>query len=202
MLLYRPTISVLGFMCGMSAAATAPAWAFLGGACGPGAGDCCSANGTPGCDCIACCECICECDPFCCDSSWDSVCAGDGVDGFCGASNPNSSCVPECAACFGGSCPSRPVCGDRTCDPSEDSCSCLQDCPGACCGDGACQGSETACDCSQDCPGPCCGDGACESGENCASCPADCGSTADLNGDGIVGPLDLAMLLAAWGPCE
>ena len=25
---------------------------------------------------------------------------------------------------------------------------------------------------------------------------------ADLNGDGVVGPADLAMLLASWGPCE
>ena len=26
--------------------------------------------------------------------------------------------------------------------------------------------------------------------------------TADLNGDDVVGPADLAMLLAAWGPCD
>ncbi len=47
MLLYRPTISVLGFMCGMFVAATAPAWAFLGGACGPSAGDCCWQTARP-----------------------------------------------------------------------------------------------------------------------------------------------------------
>ena len=29
-----------------------------------------------------------------------------------------------------------------------------------------------------------------------ASCPA------DLNGDGVVGPVDLATLLGSWGPCE
>ncbi|MCH7700217.1 MAG: hypothetical protein IID37_00900 [Planctomycetes bacterium] len=45
--------------------------------CGEGNGDCCAegGNGTPGCDDEACCEAICAADPFCCDTSWDGICA-------------------------------------------------------------------------------------------------------------------------------
>ncbi len=52
-----------------------------GGACkggfcgGPGAGDCCIANGSPACDDSSCCELVCSIDPFCCDIEWDATCA-------------------------------------------------------------------------------------------------------------------------------
>ena len=69
--------------------------------------DCCepTLDVTPGCNNSACCECICACDPFCCDLNpipgafWDFNCAGCGIDGSCGASNPNSGCADVCAAC-------------------------------------------------------------------------------------------------------
>lgn len=38
-------------------------------------GDCCVANGTPGCDNPACCESVCKVDAFCCDAQWDQLCA-------------------------------------------------------------------------------------------------------------------------------
>lgn len=41
------------------------------------------ANGTPGCDCQACQDIVCAADPFCCDTSWDSICAGAAAD-LCG----------------------------------------------------------------------------------------------------------------------
>lgn len=44
---------------------------------GAGAGDCVVANGTPGCNNSACCEAVCIGDPFCCNTEWDSLCAGD-----------------------------------------------------------------------------------------------------------------------------
>ena len=48
----------------------------LCGLCGdPGAGDCCVANLTPGCDDAECCRIVCEVDPVCCASGWDGVCA-------------------------------------------------------------------------------------------------------------------------------
>ena len=45
-------------------------------ACGiKAAGDCCIDNGTPFCDDEACCEAVCAVDAFCCDTSWDGICA-------------------------------------------------------------------------------------------------------------------------------
>jgi hypothetical protein len=38
-------------------------------------GDCCEANGTPGCDNGSCCADICTADPFCCATTWDQICA-------------------------------------------------------------------------------------------------------------------------------
>ncbi|MFQ5414815.1 MAG: M12 family metallo-peptidase, partial [Phycisphaerae bacterium] len=65
--------------------------------CTPSAGDCCTANGTPGCNDSACCDAICAFDPFCCDTSWDSICANEAaVNGSCpcGAGGPaNDNCA-------------------------------------------------------------------------------------------------------------
>ncbi len=48
------------------------------GNCGdPRAGDCCAANGTPGCSDADCCRIICGADPFCCQFAWDELCAAD-----------------------------------------------------------------------------------------------------------------------------
>lgn len=47
--------------------------------CGPGAGDCCSADFTPGCASLACCALVCYLDPFCCDTTWDRICADEAV---------------------------------------------------------------------------------------------------------------------------
>jgi len=94
-------------------------------ACGPDAGDCCAANGSPGCDNADCCACICDCDPFCCDTEWDAFCAGEGFVGNCGASNPDSPCTEQCADCVdggggGGSdcCEANgtPGCDDQACE--------------------------------------------------------------------------------------
>ena len=44
--------------------------------CGPGAGDCYAANGTPGCEDVTCCSLVCDADAYCCEIEWDSICAG------------------------------------------------------------------------------------------------------------------------------
>ena len=54
--------------------------------CNAGAGDCCSSNGSPGCDEPDCCNAICDADPFCCDVTWDGICA--------------AAAELECEACF------------------------------------------------------------------------------------------------------
>ena len=53
---------------------------------------------------------ICAADPFCCEQSWDSICAGE-AESICGKD-----------------CPS--FCGDFVCDPDEDAASCPNDCGG------------------------------------------------------------------------
>ena len=68
----------------------------------PGAGDCCAANGSPGCSNETCCNIICACDPFCCDTTWDEFCAGQGFGGsgcgaellcgLCGGGGTNNTC--------------------------------------------------------------------------------------------------------------
>lgn len=59
-------------------------------ACGPGAGACNEANGTPGCDHVECCNIVCDLDPFCCDVEWDEFCAGPN-ENF-----PGASCAESC----------------------------------------------------------------------------------------------------------
>ena len=43
--------------------------------CGPGSGSCWEPNGTPGCGPTGCCATVCTVDPFCCDNTWDQLCA-------------------------------------------------------------------------------------------------------------------------------
>ncbi len=38
--------------------------------------DCCFSNGSPGCDDQACETAVCATDPFCCNITWDTICAG------------------------------------------------------------------------------------------------------------------------------
>jgi hypothetical protein len=59
----------------------------------PGTGDCCADNGTPGCSDDTCCQTICACDPYCCDTEWDEFCSGNGFMGSgCGAALLCASC--------------------------------------------------------------------------------------------------------------
>lgn len=82
--------------------------------------------------------------------------------------------------------PPGDVCGDGVCGETEDSLSCLVDCPtsepapsgGDVCGDKICGGTETPETCSVDCSsggsGDVCGNTVCELSETIFSCPADC----------------------------
>ncbi len=68
------------------------------GACAPGAGDCFTDTGSPGCDdscgglpCLGCCELICAGDDFCCAVQWDEVCADHAT----GVTSPPGPCGVE-----------------------------------------------------------------------------------------------------------
>lgn len=58
-----------------------------GGTGGPGEGDCCEDNNSPGCEDADVQECVCGMDAFCCDTEWDNTCAGiadNSCDADCG----------------------------------------------------------------------------------------------------------------------
>ena len=77
------------------------------GAC-PGSGACCdlSGNGTPGCECSACCAVVCKERPSCCDTLWDQICAiiallrpvcrcDDPISDDCNSNDVPDECEPE-----------------------------------------------------------------------------------------------------------
>ena len=63
------------------------------GSC-PGAGNCCLANGSPGCDDASCCATVCATAPSCCDTEWGSGCASLALD-LCGELCAGT-CAPDC----------------------------------------------------------------------------------------------------------
>lgn len=83
-------------------------------------GDCFTANGTPGCEDGDCNDLICGIDPFCCDISWDGLCAGQALDlceqeppsydGDCFSPNGTPGC--EDANCSDLICGMDPFCCD------------------------------------------------------------------------------------------
>jgi hypothetical protein len=68
----------------------------------PGAVDCCTGNpsgnpDSPGCVDPTCCDSVCACDSFCCDTDWDEFCAGTGENNNgCGAA---ALCGALCGTC-------------------------------------------------------------------------------------------------------
>lgn len=97
--------------------------ALFGGDC-PGSGSCATSNGTPGCSNAGCCFAICNDDPFCCNSSWDALCASAAAVGCygCGASGSGSCYVangtPACndAQCCTEVCAADPFCCESAWD--------------------------------------------------------------------------------------
>ena len=95
-------------------------------ACDAGDGDCCIANGTPGCVDEPGEDCVCAADPFCCNNQWDALCASEYQN--------------QC----GGSCTGTEVCTNGLDDDGDN----LADCDDPdCFGDVAClpPPDETAC---------------------------------------------------------
>ncbi len=69
----------------------------------PGSGECLFDNGTPGCNDAACCNLVCNEDPFCCNNQWDALCGqlaaqicfggSGGCEPGCGGAKDNVECV-------------------------------------------------------------------------------------------------------------
>ena len=60
----------------------------------PGTGNCFFANGTVGCEDSACCQTVCDLDPFCCNVEWDSLCGRLAAE-LCNGGG--AGCAPACA---------------------------------------------------------------------------------------------------------
>jgi hypothetical protein len=63
------------------------------GACTPNAGDCYVSNGSPGCEKPECCSTVCQDDTFCCDQTWDTLCANLAWD-LCPPANDDCGAAP------------------------------------------------------------------------------------------------------------
>ena len=95
--------------------------------CGATGGDCCVAHELPGCDDPPCEAAVCGADPFCCESSWDGLCAEAALElcgDLCGPA-PSDCCVapselPGCIdpACAATVCAVDPFCCDVSWDPT------------------------------------------------------------------------------------
>jgi len=145
--------------------------------------------GCGGCDCE---DCVCAIDSYCCDTMWDSICAG-----ICGDDCDGCPCAPDCLfkecggdGCDGscGECPEGQACdmAGLCCDPQ---------CEGKDCGPDGCDGECGTCDegflceegvcteCIPDCEGKECGPDGC--GGECGACPVDesCGPDGLCLGD-------------------
>lgn len=142
--------------------------------------DCCGCvTGPPGCDNPVCTALICDVDPFCCNTSWDSLCCsyvikvcGEDCDGSGGGSGSNCCCengLPGGIGC------DDPACQDAVCAADPFCCETQWDT--LCC--------EAA---AQLCPDLC---------ENGGS--GDLRVRGDLNNDGAVDGADLGLLLSNWG---
>lgn len=95
----------------------------------PGTGACCDETGTntAGCDDQSCCQLVCMCDPYCCDTEWDANCAAAGWAGApgCGAGILCTDLCDICSGESGGDCCtstpgmqacSEPACCEAVCD--------------------------------------------------------------------------------------
>ncbi len=80
--------------------------------------DCCFASGVPGCDDPTCQATVCAADPFCCDTSWDSICADEAVlhcPQLCGFNSGLVECEPFCLNIVDGPFGPRPVAQECDC---------------------------------------------------------------------------------------
>ena len=88
-----------------------PASGGVAGGC-PGAGDCCTENGTPGCEDVLCCQAVCDLDSFCCNVVWDNVCADEAQNvcpDLCGGGASNCCFAHPFPGC------DDPVCEEAVC---------------------------------------------------------------------------------------
>lgn len=162
--------------------------------CGnPSGGGCLAVHTSPFCSDAACCLQVCDVDPFCCASGWDTVCVTESL----------TACVNTCGGSLSGSCcvaHANPFCDDAVCCGTV----CVAD--SYCCTvrwDSICanRAATTCQSCAPPCPTDFNSNGVTDAADLSILLSGWSGSGADLNGNGNVDAADLAILLSAWGPC-
>jgi hypothetical protein len=81
---------------------------------GGGGSDCCTPHATPGCDDPECEALICGADPFCCNTQWDGICAGN-AQAQCAVCAGGGTCPPSANDCCAPSPDGTPGCNDPAC---------------------------------------------------------------------------------------
>lgn len=163
-------------------------------------GDCCLANGTPGCGDEECNDIVCGLDPTCCSDTWDTVCAAEAeascavcnYDGDCCSANGTSgcgdlSCVDEVCSVLPGCCGEDGVWTAECAALAGDECvGCnVQPGGGDCCSENGTPGCETSRECQFQVCGfdpTCCTedwDDACVGAAEVVLCQGLCGQATD-----------------------
>jgi hypothetical protein len=84
-----------------------------GGICSASSNDCCSPNTTPFCSDSDCCNTVCQFDPFCCETEWDSQCAGEASEFCASCGGGGSGCGQGSQSCCVAN--AGPYCSDASC---------------------------------------------------------------------------------------
>ena len=164
----------------------------------PGTEPCYFVHASAGCSNADCCGIVCNLDPFCCNTSWDSVCVNEALTncgtcgqptaGSCLATHPGNGC--NNSSCCGSVCALDPFCCDASWDDlcvneAEDLCGCPADiAPTAIGGDGVVNTADLLL--------------VINSWGPCADCPAD---VSPAGNNGVVNTGDLLFIINHWGPC-
>jgi hypothetical protein len=142
--------------------------------CAPGLSNCCVPHGGPGCDETGCQATVCAADPFCCDTEWDSICAGEATD-LCGDLCRTNCCVPNGGpGCNDPECQAAVCAADSFCCDVEWDDICAGEALGLCpdlCGGGTGVCTYTPVDCDD---GDVCTTNSCDPATGCMNTPVDC----------------------------
>ena len=185
--------------------------------CGnPNSGSCYEAHTTPYCADAVCCATVCALDPWCCNNSWDSICANEAVTSCPGCGNPSAgdcTIAHATAYCQDATCCAQ-VCAVDVfcCNSSWDSfCAsqaialCVNTCAGSLANDCCVAHANPSCNEAACCSAVCAIDSFCCTNSWDSICAnrarVMCGQccATDLNFDGVTNASDLSTLLGSWG---
>jgi len=131
------------------------------GQCGENDG--CTATNSPGCGGCSCQACVCQQDPYCCNTAWDGICVNECQED-CGGCGVMDDCGDgQCDATVGETCQTCPVdCGCMDFEICHQGECCAPSCEGKECGGDGCGG-----DCGSCSPAESCQDGICVADPGC-----------------------------------